>query len=1379
MKIVKRGVIFFVVLTFLSGLLPSAFAANEENVLLSVMHVEADTYTLSGSGRDITLHVRNSYPDGTLDLTNGLNIDWNKNLYTSVVATPASATVAIDGTDVVNLTVTFNRLTDPAGTSQWTTTYHVKAERADSVAPIFSGTVTKEILYSATNHTVSVSSADLLDKYIPNDSEDIGSVSISGSNPTFGAIRVGTNNYDFNTHPLIAIDADNPDATIFTFEATSNGLVSYNISAYAGADTSHPIGNVVLTILSYRTPVITTPVTENISKGTVLTFTEAYFANRCNLYGVSLESVEITPTSSTFGTWYLGTKSFTAATVVPVSQLSALTFTANAAGTVAFTWRVTARGSTSSSAAGTIVITSPKLTLEPYTESTSILKGNTHVVQSENFIYTPLTASMSYIKISTIPPATDGYLYLTTALAKNDTYGYPAIAANTALTTSAVIPASYLDYLRLATKTASTNTAVTFKWTATADAKITTAVWADAVTYTVPFISADTLTLLTDMNIPLAFSTPVVGNDTAADRIASNFSLVTGASLSYITFTVPDKNFGTLFLNYDYTKKTGTAVAAVTKYYAAKSPNLSKITFVPAKDYTGTGEISYSAYTESGAYVTGKIKITVSGSNGGIFSYTTDKNSPLQFNAADFQAAFLSASGKALSHVNFLSLSSSDGYLCYNYNLSGDYDSAVTYGSPYYAYKASYLSLVTFIPYKDKTGPVVINFYAYSTENTVTYSGKLYIFIVDSAAGIVQYSLKENSSIILSAEDFSNEFIGVTGSVMSYVTFTPPAATSGSMYYQYDAETQTGTKVTSAIKYYDGKNPDLSEITFVPAKDLTGTVVVPYTAYSTTGVAYTGKLKFTMFSGTDVITYNTESGKPVPMNAGDFTDAFYVNSNGRSLSYVTFETPPASCGKFYYNYTSPSRYDYAVTSDKKFYVYASPYLSNVSFVPQEGYTGSFSVTYTGYTSGGTSVSGKMKITVSGVQGGSIIYETNSTTPVTFKTTDFTMAFAGKTGSPLSYVRFTLPSSTFGTLYERYNALSTYKAPVYATTNYNVNASTYISDVTFVPNPNFSGVLAINYTGYDAYGYSYAGTVLITVNSSDIGTITYSTNLNRPVLFDSDDFNNAFLAKTGSSLYSVTFTLPSVTTGKLYLGYISPASYTSEVSASAKYYRSYTPLISGVSFVPATGYYGTVTIPYTAYTANNAAYNGKIVINIDTEVPYTDLGNHVWAQDAIDYLYQQGIITDDGSGLYRPYDNTTRGDFMLMIVNAFQLSGGKDNFSDVPVGSPYYNAIAAAKALDIARGTGDGLFHPEWGLTRQDAMVILVRTFKNTGSPLTPGTISDLARFSDVADVSDYAIADMAALVKIGFIQGTGDKLNPKSMISRAETAMILYRILTM
>ncbi len=206
----------------------------------------------------------------------------------------------------------------------------------------------------------------------------------------------------------------------------------------------------------------------------------------------------------------------------------------------------------------------------------------------------------------------------------------------------------------------------------------------------------------------------------------------------------------------------------------------------------------------------------------------------------------------------------------------------------------------------------------------------------------------------------------------------------------------------------------------------------------------------------------------------------------------------------------------------------------------------------------------------------------------------------------------------------------------------------------------------------------------------------------------------------------------------------------------------------------------MTLSYTGYTVGGAAYAGKIIFTVESGVPFSDKKTgYDWAAPAVSYLYSSGIVKGSDDGKYRPADNIKRGDFVLMVTRAFGLeSYNTENFSDVPMGVYYYSAIASAKYYGIVSGSG-GLFFPAAHITRQDAMVILARTLDVCGYSIASGTEADLARFADASQISDYAVDAMASLVRAGIITGSGGLLNPKSSITRAEMAVMLYKVLTM
>lgn len=124
----------------------------------------------------------------------------------------------------------------------------------------------------------------------------------------------------------------------------------------------------------------------------------------------------------------------------------------------------------------------------------------------------------------------------------------------------------------------------------------------------------------------------------------------------------------------------------------------------------------------------------------------------------------------------------------------------------------------------------------------------------------------------------------------------------------------------------------------------------------------------------------------------------------------------------------------------------------------------------------------------------------------------------------------------------------------------------------------------------------------------------------------------------------------------------------------------------------------------------------------------------------------------------------------------QGSGG--SFADVPAGSYYAPAIAAAKEKGIAQGGGEN-FYPQGKLTRQDAAVLICRTLEALGEPLETGEKADLEGFQDREQASEYAVPALAALVRAGILSG-GDTghLDPTGSLTRAEMAVILHRVLT-
>lgn len=181
---------------------------------------------------------------------------------------------------------------------------------------------------------------------------------------------------------------------------------------------------------------------------------------------------------------------------------------------------------------------------------------------------------------------------------------------------------------------------------------------------------------------------------------------------------------------------------------------------------------------------------------------------------------------------------------------------------------------------------------------------------------------------------------------------------------------------------------------------------------------------------------------------------------------------------------------------------------------------------------------------------------------------------------------------------------------------------------------------------------------------------------------------------------------------------------------------------------------------------------------DGKKQFTDIENYSWAKDAIYELRDKGIINGTSETTFSPANNIKRGDFILILTRMLAITGGADNFVDVPSGSYYYDAISAAKAAGIAKGT-DGNFMPEASITRQDLITLAYRAFCEKGYISKTDDMSVLDAFSDNALISGYAKEAMAAMVSKGIIKGSDGGVNPAGYATRAEVAVMCSRLLAL
>lgn len=178
-----------------------------------------------------------------------------------------------------------------------------------------------------------------------------------------------------------------------------------------------------------------------------------------------------------------------------------------------------------------------------------------------------------------------------------------------------------------------------------------------------------------------------------------------------------------------------------------------------------------------------------------------------------------------------------------------------------------------------------------------------------------------------------------------------------------------------------------------------------------------------------------------------------------------------------------------------------------------------------------------------------------------------------------------------------------------------------------------------------------------------------------------------------------------------------------------------------------------------------------------EKKFEDTSKTKWAEDKIEVLASKGIIGGTSETTFSPQNSITRADYLTLLMKALGLkSSATVAFDDVKPEDYYFNAIATAKMLGITNGTGDNKFNPDQLISRQDMIVLADKALTIAKEMAKNGSSVDLEKFSDNSDISSYAVDSVANFVKSGLISGANGNINPKSNATRAEAAVLIYKI---
>ena len=485
----------------------------------------------------------------------------------------------------------------------------------------------------------------------------------------------------------------------------------------------------------------------------------------------------------------------------------------------------------------------------------------------------------------------------------------------------------------------------------------------------------------------------VTFDDDDFEKIYENSSCT--GSFKYVEFSRPDSAFnnaGTLYSRYGKRNETAFTRSSLSsnKFYYGDSDygdyDLDELSFVADRTFSGSVELSFTAYggtgTRTNQNVTGTLVIatgkTGSSTTKGDITYTVKAGDEVAFDDDDFEKFYNNSScSGTLKYVEFSrpdSAFNNAGTLYSRYGKRNETAftrsslSGTTFGYDSYEDADYSLDDLSFVADRTFSGSVELNFTVYGGTGTRTNqnaTGTLVITTGTSAVtsryvGNIRYNTTPNTALQINANDIARLFRKYTsGGSLQYLTLTSVPAT-GSLYYNYYNASKYGatrTQLTasmagSMIFSYSPASAseyDLSELTYIPSGSNYCTALT-FTGYSSSGTAVSATILISVTASPVSEVYSvTTKGTSVNFPANSVYSAV-ASATGFGLSSIQLlELPASTAGVLYvgsYAADTTSAYSYGSDTDS---------MSQLRFIPNSGFTGSVSIPYVALSSSGTAL----------------------------------------------------------------------------------------------------------------------------------------------------------------------------------------------------------------------------------------------------------------------------------------------------------------------------------------------------------------------------------------------------------------------------------------
>jgi hypothetical protein len=171
----------------------------------------------------------------------------------------------------------------------------------------------------------------------------------------------------------------------------------------------------------------------------------------------------------------------------------------------------------------------------------------------------------------------------------------------------------------------------------------------------------------------------------------------------------------------------------------------------------------------------------------------------------------------------------------------------------------------------------------------------------------------------------------------------------------------------------------------------------------------------------------------------------------------------------------------------------------------------------------------------------------------------------------------------------------------------------------------------------------------------------------------------------------------------------------------------------------------------------------------------------WAQQAIQTLSGQGIITGYPDGSFRPQGLVTRAEFSSMLVKALGLtpsSSSEQTFKDVPRTNWAFPSIETVRASGVISGYPNGTFMPSRSISRAEVMATLASASR-MAMPNDTTVNQVLGSYRDAGSIPTWARPAVASTIQNGIFANApseANSINPLQPATRADVAAMVENL---